>query len=83
MTSVTIPSLAYVATQVRILAHNRQSFQVLREHLQVRFALSSSPVFSRNDKVTDSERFYRSIVEFLEEPSEKEEVSALLKWWNV
>ncbi|TEB18192.1 hypothetical protein FA13DRAFT_1649581, partial [Coprinellus micaceus] len=49
----------------------------------VRFALTSSAVFSRNDRVTDSERFYRSIIDFLELPSEKREVDALMKWWNL
>ncbi|KAJ3517088.1 hypothetical protein NMY22_g14042 [Coprinellus aureogranulatus] len=48
----------------------------------VRFSLSSSAVFSRNDKSTDSERFYRSIMDFLESPSEHEEVDELIKWWN-
>ncbi|KAJ3550552.1 hypothetical protein NMY22_g398 [Coprinellus aureogranulatus] len=64
MKSVTIASLAYIATLAR-------------------FALGSSAVFSRNDKTTDSERFYRSIIAFLESPSEKKEVDELLKWWNV
>ncbi|TEB31011.1 hypothetical protein FA13DRAFT_1754862 [Coprinellus micaceus] len=49
----------------------------------VRFALSSSAVFSRNDKSTDSERFYQSIMDFLESPSEREEVKGLIRWWNV
>ncbi|KAJ3507987.1 hypothetical protein NMY22_g16758 [Coprinellus aureogranulatus] len=63
MKSVTIASIAYIATLVR-------------------FALSSSAVFSRNDKSTDSERFYRSILHFLQSPSEAEEVGELIKWWN-
>ena len=50
---------------------------------QVRFSLTSSAVFTRNDKVTDSERFYRSLLEFLEQPSESKEVDSLLRWWNV
>ncbi|TEB09971.1 hypothetical protein FA13DRAFT_1759839 [Coprinellus micaceus] len=45
--------------------------------------LGSSAVFSRNDKATDSERFYRSVIEFLETPSETAEVEDLLRWWNV
>ncbi|KAJ3525372.1 hypothetical protein NMY22_g10607 [Coprinellus aureogranulatus] len=49
----------------------------------VRFALSSSAVFSRNDRSTDSERFYNSIIDLLDSPSEKVEVEALMKWWNV
>lgn len=44
--------------------------------------MSSSPVFSRTDTVTDSERFYNSILDFLEEPEEKQEVEELLVWWN-
>ncbi|KAH6916582.1 hypothetical protein BKA70DRAFT_1215083 [Coprinopsis sp. MPI-PUGE-AT-0042] len=63
MTSVTIPSLAYVATQVR-------------------FALSSSPVFSKTDLITDSETFYTSVIETFYHPGEKEEVDRLLEWWN-
>jgi len=50
--------------------------------VQVRFALCSSSTFSRTDKVTDSETFYTSILSLLEDPDEKEEVDALLTWWN-
>jgi len=49
---------------------------------QARFALSSSPVFSRSDTVTDSEGFYNSVLQLLEEPDEQEEVQDLLMWWN-
>ncbi|THH16841.1 hypothetical protein EW146_g3868 [Bondarzewia mesenterica] len=49
---------------------------------QVRFALTSSPVFSRTDTVTDSERFYNSVLELFEDIEEQEEVNALLLWWN-
>jgi len=49
---------------------------------QVRFALSSSSVFSRTDTVTDSERFYNSLLEILDDPAEKKEVLDLLSWWN-
>ncbi|KAJ3556963.1 hypothetical protein NM688_g1736 [Phlebia brevispora] len=49
---------------------------------QVRFALSSSSIFNRNDIVTDSERFYNSVREFLLDPTEAEEVKTLLQWWN-
>jgi hypothetical protein len=49
---------------------------------QVRFALSSSPVFSRTDTVTDSERFYNSILKLLDNPNEPQEVDKLLMWWN-
>lgn len=50
---------------------------------QVRFALSSSSVFSRTDSTTDSERFYESILELLEDIDEQQEVNDLLKWWNM
>ncbi|KAG1902986.1 uncharacterized protein F5891DRAFT_1127521 [Suillus fuscotomentosus] len=63
MTRVTLPSIAYIATQVR-------------------FSLTSSPVFSRTDTVTDSERFYNSILEVFEDPDEKQEVDDLVVWWN-
>ena len=49
---------------------------------QLRFALSSSSVFCRSDTLTDSERFYDSILDFLDDPEEKDEVGDLLNWWN-
>ncbi|KAG2086100.1 hypothetical protein BD769DRAFT_1681354 [Suillus cothurnatus] len=49
---------------------------------QVRFALSSSSVFSRTDTVTDSENFYHSILDLLEDPDESEEVVDLMTWWT-
>ncbi|KAG1869689.1 hypothetical protein C8R48DRAFT_597520 [Suillus tomentosus] len=49
---------------------------------QVRFALSSSSVFSRTDTVTDSENFYHSILDLLDDPDEDEEVTDLLTWWT-
>jgi len=49
---------------------------------QVRFALSSSPVFSKTDTVTDSETFYNSVLGLLEDVEEKEEIQQLLVWWN-
>ncbi|KAG1863295.1 hypothetical protein C8R48DRAFT_602829 [Suillus tomentosus] len=63
MNSVTIASMAYIATQIR-------------------FALSSSSVFSRTDTVTDSETFYHSLLDLLEDPDESKEVDELLVWWN-
>jgi hypothetical protein len=50
--------------------------------LKVRFSLSSTPVFSRTDTVTDSERFYTSVIGLLEDPEENDEVKGLLVWWN-
>ncbi|KAG2122018.1 hypothetical protein BD769DRAFT_1629280 [Suillus cothurnatus] len=49
---------------------------------QVRFSLSSSSVFSRTDTVTDSENFYHSILDLLEDPDECEEVVELMTWWT-
>ncbi|KAH6901543.1 hypothetical protein BKA70DRAFT_1229712 [Coprinopsis sp. MPI-PUGE-AT-0042] len=63
MKQVTVPSLAYIATQVR-------------------FALSSSPTFSRTDLVTDSERFYGSVIEAFTEPQYQARVKLLLNWWD-
>lgn len=84
MTAVTIPSLAYVATQVCLLVFSglRVRLLIWLMFFQVRFALTSSPIFSRTDLVTDSERFYNSVVEFLEDPEENIEVLELLVWWN-
>ncbi|TFK17506.1 hypothetical protein FA15DRAFT_683513 [Coprinopsis marcescibilis] len=49
---------------------------------QVRFALSSLPVFSRNDTVTDSENFYNSLLDLMEDPEEAADVLSLKTWWN-
>ncbi|KAG1891596.1 uncharacterized protein F5891DRAFT_1131556 [Suillus fuscotomentosus] len=49
---------------------------------QVRFSLSSSSVFSCTDTVTDSENFYHSILDLLEDPDESEEVADLMTWWT-
>ncbi|KAH6903037.1 hypothetical protein BKA70DRAFT_1027076, partial [Coprinopsis sp. MPI-PUGE-AT-0042] len=50
---------------------------------QVRFALSSSPTFSRTDLITDSERFYGSVIEAFCDPAEAENVRSLLAWWDM
>ncbi|KAJ3511690.1 hypothetical protein NMY22_g15570 [Coprinellus aureogranulatus] len=63
MTSVSIASLAYIATQVR-------------------FALSSSSIFSRSDTVTDSEFFYNLMIDLLEDVDERVETVELIQWWN-
>ena len=39
-------------------------------------------MFCRSDTSTDSERFYVSTLEFLEDLEEKAEVDELLNWWN-
>ncbi|KAH6879661.1 hypothetical protein BKA70DRAFT_1239253 [Coprinopsis sp. MPI-PUGE-AT-0042] len=49
---------------------------------QVRFALSSTTIFSRTDEEMDSETFYNSLLEFLKDPEEQEEAEELLDWWN-
>jgi hypothetical protein len=49
---------------------------------QVRFALSSSAVFSRTDTVSDSERFYNSTLDLFDDIDEQEEVRGLIDWWN-
>ena len=49
---------------------------------QARFALTSTQVFSWTDLTTDSERFYNSILELLEDLDEKDEVDQLMGWWN-
>ncbi|KAF8835105.1 hypothetical protein BDN67DRAFT_1015840 [Paxillus ammoniavirescens] len=49
---------------------------------QTCFALTSAQVFSRTDLVTDSECFYNSIMELLNDADEKDEFDQLLSWWN-
>ncbi|KAH6886091.1 hypothetical protein BKA70DRAFT_1123289, partial [Coprinopsis sp. MPI-PUGE-AT-0042] len=49
---------------------------------QVRFALTSMSIFSCADTETDSETFYNSVLDLLEDPEEQEEVRDLLSWWN-
>lgn len=39
-------------------------------------------MFCRSDTLTDSERFYVTVLEFLDDPEEKAEVDDLLNWWN-
>jgi hypothetical protein len=39
-------------------------------------------VFSRTDTVTDSERFYSSVLDLFEDVDEQEEVNDLIVWWN-
>ncbi|KAF8834974.1 hypothetical protein BDN67DRAFT_1015979 [Paxillus ammoniavirescens] len=45
-------------------------------------AYVATQVFSRMDLVTDSERFYNSIIDLLDDPDEQDEVHQLLTWWN-
>ena len=39
-------------------------------------------MFSRTDTITDSENFYVSLLDLLDDVDEKDEVHALLEWWN-
>lgn len=78
MTNANAPSIAYIATQVCSISwNNLPAYPV-----QVRFALTSATVFSRTDTVTDSERFYHSVLDLLEDPAEEKEVVNLLAWWD-
>jgi len=79
MTRTTTASLAYIATQVYF---HPSSFSLRLTIWQLRFALSSSSVFCRTDTSTDSERFYESVLDFLDHPDEENEVRDLLNWWN-
>ncbi|KIK11566.1 hypothetical protein PISMIDRAFT_19420 [Pisolithus microcarpus 441] len=49
---------------------------------QARFGLTSAQIFSRTDLITDSKRFYSSIMELLDNPDESNEVDQLITWWN-
>ncbi|KIM58664.1 hypothetical protein SCLCIDRAFT_127641 [Scleroderma citrinum Foug A] len=49
---------------------------------QAHFTLTAAQVFSQMDLVTDSECFYNSILELLDDPKEKDKVDQLLTWWN-
>ncbi|KAI0710854.1 hypothetical protein C8Q76DRAFT_694848 [Earliella scabrosa] len=48
----------------------------------VRFVLGSATCFSRKDTVSDSERFYLTVYQFLTNPLERQNVGELLQWWN-
>ncbi|KAJ3504855.1 hypothetical protein NMY22_g17779 [Coprinellus aureogranulatus] len=82
MTSVTIPSIAYIATQVcRSGAFGSSSLK--QRQRQVRFALNDASSFCRSAHAgTDSEYFYNLIIDLLEDEKEAVEVADLLKWWN-
>ena len=85
MTRVTPASIAYAATQVNIFYGESLlgiTNYFLIDILQARFALSSSAVFTRSDTTTDSERFYNSVLDLLEDQDKAKEVDDLLVWWN-
>ena len=48
----------------------------------MRFVLGSATCFSRKDTVSDSEKFYLTVYEFLTNPLERQNVGELLQWWN-
>lgn len=83
MTQVTLPSITYVATQVINDLVNIPHYDLISQSMQVQFALSLASVFSRTDTTTDSERFYHTVLDLFEDIEEQEEVSALLRWWNL
>ena len=39
-------------------------------------------MFCQSDTSTNSERFYESVLDFLNDPDEEDEVGDLLNWWN-
>jgi hypothetical protein len=82
MTRVTKGSIAYIATQVCLFWFLPLFPRIHILCCQVRFALSTAGTFSRSDLVTDSERFYLSVLEVLNNPDEIQEVNDLLVWWN-
>ncbi|KAI0359727.1 hypothetical protein OH77DRAFT_1509078 [Trametes cingulata] len=49
---------------------------------QVHFALSSATVFNKNNKKNDTIIFYRSLLDFFEDPRLAAPVADLLEWWN-
>lgn len=72
----------YCYTGLWFTSRSALSLKRILQRLQVRFALSSSPVFSRTDTVTDSERFYGSVLDLFDDADEKQEVNELILWWN-
>ena len=44
--------------------------------------LGSATCFSRKDTVSDSEKFYITVYEFLTNDLEKQNVGELLEWWD-
>ncbi|KAG1731019.1 hypothetical protein EDB19DRAFT_1896981 [Suillus lakei] len=48
----------------------------------MKFSLNLSSVLSHMDTITNSENFYHSILDLLEDPDESEEVADLMMWWT-
>jgi len=87
MMCVAPASIAYIATQVCIILFfevldSYESSTLRPPHSQAQFALSLSAVFSRTDIVTNSQRFYDSILNLFKDVEEREEVEDLIDWWN-
>ena len=51
-------------------------------YYQVHFALSSTEFFTWNNEEVSSLGLFNSILDFLEDPKEEEEVDSLLRYWN-
>ncbi|KZP21867.1 hypothetical protein FIBSPDRAFT_910647 [Athelia psychrophila] len=49
----------------------------------VRFAMSSSACFSRTDYVTDSEKFYKTVMELFNDTRARTRMNELKTWWNI
>ena len=79
MRFVTKASLAYVATQVS-MSDSERSIVELYSAGSICFDFGTS-IF-RTDLITDSKRFYTSILDLLDDPDEKDEVDQLVVWWN-
>ncbi|KZP06774.1 hypothetical protein FIBSPDRAFT_763898, partial [Athelia psychrophila] len=48
----------------------------------IRFAMSSSSCFSRTDYVTDSERFYKTVMDLFNDARARTRMNELKLWWN-
>jgi len=79
MTAVTPALIAYITMQVSGSLFCKEKSN---SPLKVRFALSSSSCFSRTDHITDSENFYLSLLDVLDDKDKNENVSDLVHWWN-
>ena len=82
MTHVTPASIAYVAMLVSVVLFLIRSSSPKPVDDQVRFVLGSATCFSRKDTISDSERFYITVYEFLTAPEERQNVGELLQWWD-
>ncbi|TFK27440.1 hypothetical protein FA15DRAFT_586202, partial [Coprinopsis marcescibilis] len=51
--------------------------------MHVKFTLSATTSFQLAEAVEESQKFYDHLLKFLRDPADKEEVNALLEWWNL